>query len=167
MERIPAPGLRWPATRAAALAALVECGGYALLSGLSVPAQRSFLMLAVAMAALIFLRAAAPGRILALALLVVLVPIRSGGIAGWGSGCRSARWRRFSIASAGAGVSTGRSAEPDPLAVSEHHLGAVAAVAAVFQLIPAAFTTGQPDRHSSWQAGSVPLCRYRCWKARR
>ena len=72
-SRIPALALRWPATRAAALAALVGAGGYALLSGLSVPAQRSFLMLAVAMAALIFLRAAAPGRILALALLVVLV----------------------------------------------------------------------------------------------
>ncbi|MDG4555551.1 MAG: DNA internalization-related competence protein ComEC/Rec2 [Candidatus Competibacter sp.] len=72
-SRIPALALRWPATRAAALAALVGAGGYALLSGLAVPAQRSFLMLAVAMTALIVLRAAVPGRILALALLVVLV----------------------------------------------------------------------------------------------
>ncbi len=72
-SRIPALALRWPATRAAALAALVGAGGYVLLSGLSVPAQRSFLMLAVAMAALIFLRAAVPSRILALALLAVLV----------------------------------------------------------------------------------------------
>ena len=72
-SRIPALALRWPAARAAALAALVGAGGYTLLSGLSVPAQRSFLMLTVAMTALILLRAAAPGRILALALLAVLV----------------------------------------------------------------------------------------------
>ncbi|MFZ1861941.1 MAG: DNA internalization-related competence protein ComEC/Rec2, partial [Candidatus Competibacter sp.] len=44
-----------------------------LLSGLSVPAQRSFLMVAVAMLALLGQRPAAPGRVLALALLVVLV----------------------------------------------------------------------------------------------
>ena len=82
-SRVPTGALRWPATRAAALAALLGAGGYTLLSGLSVPAQRSFLMAAVAMAALILQRPAAPGRILALALLVVLIfdpgaPLRVG-----------------------------------------------------------------------------------------
>ena len=82
-SRIPALALRWPASRAAALAALLGAGGYTLLSGLSVPAQRSFLMAAVAMAALMLQRSAAPSRILALALLVVLIfdpgaPLRVG-----------------------------------------------------------------------------------------
>ena len=80
---IPALALRWPATRAAALAALLGAGGYTLLSGLSVPAQRSFLMVAVAMTALILQRPAVSSRILALALLVVLLvdpgaPLRVG-----------------------------------------------------------------------------------------
>ena len=82
-SRVPAWALRWPASRAAAVAALVGAGGYTLLSGLSVPAQRSFLMAAVAMAALILQRPAAPSRILALALLAVLIfdpgaPLRVG-----------------------------------------------------------------------------------------
>lgn len=71
-SRIPALALRWPTPGAAALAALIGAGAYTLLSGLSVPAQRSFLMAAVAMLALIMLRPAAPSRILALALLGVL-----------------------------------------------------------------------------------------------
>ncbi|MBL8259009.1 MAG: DNA internalization-related competence protein ComEC/Rec2 [Candidatus Competibacteraceae bacterium] len=71
--RVPALALRWPAARAAALAALAGAGGYTLLSGLSVPAQRAFLMVAVAMLALLAQRPAAPGRMLALALLAVLV----------------------------------------------------------------------------------------------
>ena len=82
-SRVSAWALRWPAARAAAVAALLGAGGYTLLSGLSVPAQRSFLMVAVAMAALILQRPAAPSRILALALLVVLIfdpgaPLRVG-----------------------------------------------------------------------------------------
>ncbi len=82
-SRVPAWALRWPAGRAAALAALLGAGGYTLLSGLSVPAQRSFLMVMVGMVALILERPAAPGRILALALLVVLIfdpgaPLRVG-----------------------------------------------------------------------------------------
>ncbi|MFO1423868.1 MAG: DNA internalization-related competence protein ComEC/Rec2 [Candidatus Competibacteraceae bacterium] len=72
-SRIPPLALRWPATRAAALAAVLGSGAYTLLSGLSVPAQRSFLMAAVAMVALMLQRPAAPSRILALALLVVLI----------------------------------------------------------------------------------------------
>ncbi len=72
-SRIPALALRWPATRAAALATVLGAGAYTLLSGLSVPAQRSFLMAAVAMIALLVQRPAAPSRILALALLAVLI----------------------------------------------------------------------------------------------
>lgn len=71
--RAPFLTLYWPASRAAALMAFVVTGGYALLSGLSVPAQRAFLMIAVAMLALIVQRPAASSRILALALLAVLV----------------------------------------------------------------------------------------------
>ncbi|MCP5196045.1 MAG: DNA internalization-related competence protein ComEC/Rec2 [Gammaproteobacteria bacterium] len=71
--RIPAWTLHWPATCAAALAALLSAGGYTLLSGLAVSAQRAFLMVAVAMLALIVRRPAVSGRTLALALLTVLV----------------------------------------------------------------------------------------------
>ncbi|MDZ7622396.1 MAG: DNA internalization-related competence protein ComEC/Rec2 [Candidatus Competibacteraceae bacterium] len=70
---IPWLTLRWPATRAAALAALLGAGGYTLLSGLSVPSRRAFLMLAVAMIALLVQRQSVPSRILALALLAVLL----------------------------------------------------------------------------------------------
>lgn len=82
-SRIPALALRWPATQAAALAALIGAGSYTLFSGLSVPAQRAFLMLAVAMIALIQRRPTVPSRVLALALLAVLIvdpeaPLRVG-----------------------------------------------------------------------------------------
>ncbi|MCC6135915.1 MAG: DNA internalization-related competence protein ComEC/Rec2 [Candidatus Contendobacter sp.] len=69
----PKLALRWPATRAAALGTILGAGGYTLLSGLSVPAQRSFLMAAVAMTALLLQRPVVPSRILALALLAVLI----------------------------------------------------------------------------------------------
>lgn len=72
-RRVPALVLRCPAQRAAAVAALLGAGGYTLISGLSVPAQRAFLMAAVAMMALIAQRPAAPSRILALALVIVLL----------------------------------------------------------------------------------------------
>ncbi len=70
---VPMLVLRWPASRAAALVALISAGGYTLISGLSVPAQRSLWMVAVAMAALIFQRHVVLSRILALALLVILI----------------------------------------------------------------------------------------------
>ena len=72
-SRSPRLALRWPATRVAALATILGAGAYTLLSGLSVPAQRSCLMVAVAMIALLLQRPAAPSRILALALLAVLI----------------------------------------------------------------------------------------------
>ncbi|NJM12995.1 MAG: ComEC/Rec2 family competence protein [Synechococcaceae cyanobacterium SM1_2_3] len=71
--RSPALTLRWPANQAAALAALIGAGGYTLLSGLSVPAQRAWLMVAVAMAALLLRRYVQSSRILALALLIILI----------------------------------------------------------------------------------------------
>ncbi len=72
-SRSPRLVLRWPATRAAALATILGASAYTLLSGLSVPAQRSCLMAAVAMIALLLQRPAAPSRVLALALLAVLI----------------------------------------------------------------------------------------------
>lgn len=69
----PALVRRWPASKAAALTALLGAGAYTLLSGLSVPSQRSFIMIAVAMAALLGQRPVVPSHILALALLAVLV----------------------------------------------------------------------------------------------
>lgn len=72
-SRFPRLALYWPASRAAALATVLGTGVYTLLSGLSVPAQRAFLMAAVAMIALLAARSAAPSRILALALLIVLI----------------------------------------------------------------------------------------------
>jgi competence protein ComEC len=64
---------RWPAKKAAALGATLAAGGYTLLSGLAVPSQRAFIMIFVAMLALLGQRPVVPSRILALALLVVLV----------------------------------------------------------------------------------------------
>lgn len=72
-RRVPACALRWPAHKAAALAALGAGVAYALLAGMGIPVQRAAIMLAVAAAALIGGRALAPSRILALALLAVLV----------------------------------------------------------------------------------------------
>ena len=72
-SRSPYLALRWPATRAAALATLLGAGGYTLLSGLSVPAQRAFLMVVVAMIALLLQRPVVPSRMLALALFAVLI----------------------------------------------------------------------------------------------
>lgn len=103
-SRVP-PCIRyWPAPRAAALAALLGAGAYTLLSGLSVPAQRSWLMAAVAMTALILQRPAAPSRVLALALGVVLAvdpaaPLRVGFWLSFGAVAAilytvSGRWRR-------------------------------------------------------------------------
>ena len=63
---------RWPARKAAALAAVLAALGYALLAGFAVPAQRTFLMVSVVAAALWSARVAPPGRTLALALAAVL-----------------------------------------------------------------------------------------------
>ncbi|MFO1433528.1 MAG: DNA internalization-related competence protein ComEC/Rec2 [Candidatus Competibacteraceae bacterium] len=70
---LPAPVQRWPVTKVAALLALLAAGIYSLLSGLSLPTQRSWVMLAVALLALFAQRAVVPSRILALALIAVLI----------------------------------------------------------------------------------------------
>jgi competence protein ComEC len=62
-----------PARKAAALAAILAALGYTLLSGFAVPARRTFFMVAVVALALWAGRIASPARILALALLAVLL----------------------------------------------------------------------------------------------
>jgi competence protein ComEC len=70
---LPALAIRWPAIKAAALAALVGAAGYALLAGLALPTRRAFIMIAVATLAVLWQRPVASSRVLALALLAVLV----------------------------------------------------------------------------------------------
>lgn len=65
--------LGFPARKAAALAGLLAALAYALLSGFSVPAQRTVYMLATVAAALLFSRNTAPSQLLAAALGVVLL----------------------------------------------------------------------------------------------
>src|ERR1019366_7546929 len=63
-----------PARKAAAIVALLVALGYALLSGLAVPAQRTVYMVAVVAAALWLNRNFSLGQILSIALLGVLIP---------------------------------------------------------------------------------------------
>lgn len=72
-RRVPALALRLPAQHAGLLAAALAGCFYALLAGFAVPAQRTLYMLLVAVAAMLSGRLVAPSRILALALLVVLL----------------------------------------------------------------------------------------------
>jgi competence protein ComEC len=65
--------LRWPAPKAGALAGLLAALGYAMLAGFSVPTQRALVMVAVVMLALLLQRHTRPSRLLALALIVVLL----------------------------------------------------------------------------------------------
>lgn len=72
-RRWPFLALRWPAQRAGMAAAAAAGVGYALLAGFSVPAQRTACMLLIAALAALGKRQPAPSRILALALLAVLI----------------------------------------------------------------------------------------------
>ena len=72
-RRVPALALALPARKAAAVAGALSALGYTLLAGFGVPAQRTFFMVAVVAAALWSGRIAAPLRVLALALLAVLL----------------------------------------------------------------------------------------------
>ena len=72
-RRLPVLALRVPAQKAGALAALTGASAYALLAGLGIPVLRAWLMLAVAVWVLFSGRAVAPSRVLAIALLLVLV----------------------------------------------------------------------------------------------
>jgi competence protein ComEC len=67
-------GLLWlPAPKAGAILALVAAVMYAALAGFSIPTQRALIMVAVVMLALLSSRPVSPSRILALALLLVLI----------------------------------------------------------------------------------------------
>ncbi|MDX1654834.1 MAG: DNA internalization-related competence protein ComEC/Rec2, partial [Candidatus Competibacteraceae bacterium] len=64
---------RWPALKAAALAALGGAVIYAALAGFSLPTRRALIMVTVVMVALLGSRPVVPSRVLALALLLVVV----------------------------------------------------------------------------------------------
>jgi len=70
---LPGLALRWPAPRAAAAAGFIAAVGYAALAGLSVPTLRSLIMLALVLIAIILQRQAAGARVLALALVGVVL----------------------------------------------------------------------------------------------
>jgi competence protein ComEC len=72
-RRSPRLALALPAQKAGLLAACLAALVYALLAGFAVPAQRTLIMMLVAAAAMLSGRIVAPSRILALALLVVLL----------------------------------------------------------------------------------------------
>ncbi|MDE2439489.1 MAG: DNA internalization-related competence protein ComEC/Rec2 [Betaproteobacteria bacterium] len=72
-RRVPALTRRWPAQKAGVLAACLAAFIYTLLAGFGVPAQRTLYMLMVAAAAKLSGRLVAASRILAVALLVVLL----------------------------------------------------------------------------------------------
>ena len=64
---------RWPVKKYAASAALVATAGYLFISGAEVAAQRSFIMLAVMLTAVLFDRAALTMRNLAISAIVVIL----------------------------------------------------------------------------------------------
>jgi competence protein ComEC len=72
-RRVPALTLRWPARRAAAWFGLAVSAGYVVLSGFGVPAQRTLYMLLGATLAMALDRAHSASRVLAPALLLVLL----------------------------------------------------------------------------------------------
>ena len=71
--RVPSLALRLPAQRAAAFAGAMAALSYALIAGFSVPTQRTFFMLAAIAVALWMGRSMSASRILAWALLAVLL----------------------------------------------------------------------------------------------
>lgn len=72
-RRSPALMLRLPAQKAAVLGGFFAALGYCLLAGFAVPAQRTLYMLAVVATALLTHRGTSVSRVLALALVLVLV----------------------------------------------------------------------------------------------
>jgi len=72
-RRIPPLALRFAAQKAAALAGIAGALAYCLISGYAVPAQRTLYMVTVVALALVCGRLTSPSRVLALALLVVLL----------------------------------------------------------------------------------------------
>ena len=72
-RRQPALAGRWPAQRVGLIGGLLAAFGYALLAGFAVPAQRTLIMLGIAVVASLARRNLAPSRVLLLALLGVLL----------------------------------------------------------------------------------------------
>lgn len=72
-RRVPPLALRLPAQKAAALAGMLAALVYCVLSGFAVPAQRTLYMIAVVAMALWLDRFSSSSRVLALALLIVLL----------------------------------------------------------------------------------------------
>lgn len=72
-RRVPRFALAMPTQKAAILAGLLFATIYALLAGLGLPTRRALIMLAVAALAMLSGRETRPGRVIALALLGVLV----------------------------------------------------------------------------------------------
>lgn len=70
--RVPPLAARWPARRVATVAGVAAALAYTLMTGFAVPAQRTFLMLAVVALALFTDRHLAASRILAFAAVVVI-----------------------------------------------------------------------------------------------
>ena len=70
---LPRVALNYPVKKWAAAAALVASAAYLLLSGASVPTQRSFVMIAVALVAIVFDRTALSMRTVAIAAAAVLL----------------------------------------------------------------------------------------------
>lgn len=70
---IPAIALRWPARKMAAAGALVAASGYLALSGGNVATERAFIMVAVALSAIMVNRRAISLRAVAIAAVIVLV----------------------------------------------------------------------------------------------
>jgi competence protein ComEC len=72
-RRVPRLALGWPAQKAGALAAALGALAYCLISGFAVPAQRTLYMVSVVALALLLDRTSSALRVLALALVVVLL----------------------------------------------------------------------------------------------
>ncbi len=73
LAAIPSLALRWQTRKLAAVVALLSAGGYLLLSGATVPTQRAFVMLMLALAAILADRLEMSMRPIAFAALIVLV----------------------------------------------------------------------------------------------
>lgn len=61
------------APKAAAIIALLGATGYAAMAGFAIPTQRALIMVAVVMLAIIFQRSVRPSRVLAMALIIILL----------------------------------------------------------------------------------------------
>ena len=72
-RRVPRLALRWPAQKAGALSAVFGALAYCLISGFAVPAQRTLYMVGVVALALLLDRTSSAMRVLALALVIVLL----------------------------------------------------------------------------------------------